>query len=131
MIDMQLIMFNQVSIRIAGEYTVNYPSTSISLKYWNIFPIKSKTFNIFWNFMWKNSGLSNNFDGLFPNHLSGSGLKFRINESILHWKNPFPLNSVRIPNIPDYRGPDYRNMTVNINFEVLAKFLKNWKHFQF
>ena len=66
------------------------------------------------NFRWKNSGLSNNFDGLFPNHLSGSGLKFRINESILHWKNPFPLNSVRIPNIPDYRGPDYRDMTVFI-----------------
>ena len=64
------------------------------------------------NFMWKNSGLSNNFDDLSPNHLSGSGLKFRINEAILHWKNLFPLNSVQIPNIPDYWGPDYRDMTV-------------------
>ena len=36
------------------------------------------------------------------------------------------MNSVRIPNIPDYRGPDYRDMTVLITEDNFFPKVRNF-----
>ena len=87
MIEGPLIMMQTFLLELYGRTLCTLRLYLYNFKISEYFSIKNKKNNFFLNYLWKNSGLSINFDCSFPNHLFGPGLKFLIKEVILHWKS--------------------------------------------